>query len=57
MPVWDDMWRDPTPESRTPWALIIFGIVIIAAVAGVIVWRKIRKKRLEKALEIEDIDI
>jgi len=57
MPVWDDMWRDPMPESRTPWALIIFGIAALAAVAGIVVWRKMRKKKLEKALEIEDIDI
>ena len=57
MPVWDDM--APWPEDRgtqIPWALIIFGIAVVIAIAGVIIWQKIRKSKLNKRLEIKDAE-
>ena len=54
MPVWDEYYPEETQQSRAPWAIIIFGIVIVLAVAGVIVFRKVRKAKANKRLEIED---
>jgi len=54
MPVWDDPWREMPEENVTPWALIIFGAIAIPLIAGIIVWSRIRKSRLNKRLEIQD---
>ena len=54
MPVWDDPWREDPQEKNAPWGIIIFGIVLVIAAAGVIAWRHIRKTKLNKKLEIED---
>ena len=54
-PVWDEYIPDYYQESRTPWALIIFGIVLVLAAAGVVVWRKKRKAKLSKMLEIQEL--
>jgi len=54
MPVWDDPYPWPEQQTQIPWAIIIFGIVLAVAVAGFIVWRKIRKRKLNKRLEIQD---
>ena len=54
MPVWDDI--DPFEETETsmPWALILFGIVLVLLIVGFLVFRKVRKARQEKKLEIQD---
>jgi hypothetical protein len=56
MPDWEDMWGGYVEERPTPWALIIFGIVLVLGVAGFLVWRHIRKKRQNKKLEIQDAE-
>jgi hypothetical protein len=56
MPVWQDDWMEMPQEKNTPWSIIIFGFVVVLGAAGFIVWRKIRKKRLDKKLEIEDAE-
>ena len=53
----DDMgeWEEPEPEAPgIPWKAIIILAVIVLLAAGAIIFRKIRKKRLEKKLAIED---
>ncbi len=53
----DDMgeWEEPEPEKPgIPWKAIIILAVIVLLAAGAIIFRKIRKKRLEKKLAIED---
>jgi len=55
MPVWDDYMPDYAPQGRTPWALIIFGMAVVAAVLGIVIWRKIRKAKLSKMLEIQEL--
>ncbi|MCL1983333.1 MAG: NEW3 domain-containing protein [Clostridiales bacterium] len=54
MPVYEDMYPWEPEQKHTPWTLIIFGIVLVLAVAGIIIWRKVRKTRLNKKLEIQD---
>jgi len=56
MPEWEDRWGGFEEEKQTPWALIIFGIAAVLGASGFVVWRKIRKTRLDKKLEIEDAE-
>ncbi|MGI6752322.1 MAG: hypothetical protein ACOX4U_06880 [Anaerovoracaceae bacterium] len=55
MPDWNEEF-DPEEEEgiKVPWSLIIAGIVIVIATAAIIIWRRVRKSRKDKALEIQD---
>jgi hypothetical protein len=55
MPMWDEYIPDREQEGGTPWALIIFGAVLVFAVAGIVIWRKLRKAKLSKMLEIQEL--
>jgi len=55
MPVWDDFGREFEHQRRTPWALIIFGLIIVAVGAGVFFFIRYRKKKQAKMLEIQEL--
>ena len=54
----DSEWIDePTDEgSKIPWKAIIILAAIILAIAGALIFRKIRRKKLEQKLAIEDAE-
>lgn len=54
MPVFDEEEMYMEEEKKTPWGLIIGGVVLVLAIAGIIIFRKIRKKKVNKALELAD---
>lgn len=55
MPVWEEPeMEEPEKKKSLPWPLIIGGIALVLIVTGIIVWRKVRKARLNKKLEIQD---
>jgi len=56
MPVWEDPYMQQEEEKALPWALIIFGIAVVLLVVGILIWRKIRKIKLHKKLEIQDAE-
>jgi|GEM_PF-441732 len=56
MPVWNEMDILDEEAKPKPWGLIIGGSVIVLVVAGLIVWRKLRKRKLHKAMEILDAE-
>jgi hypothetical protein len=56
MPEWDDYYPEYQNEGGTPWALIIFGIALVVAIAAVVIILKIRKSRQNKKLEIQDAE-
>ncbi len=53
----DPMMGDMEPEKKTPWALIIFGAVVAGGIIGLIIFKKVKKSKMNKALEIDDFDI
>jgi len=56
MPVWDDPGMEPMPEepeSAVSWK-VIAGIGAAAAVVGIVLFRRHRKKKMHQQLEMED---
>ncbi|MDO4551896.1 MAG: NEW3 domain-containing protein, partial [Bacillota bacterium] len=57
MPIWDE---EPMPieepEGGVPWSIII-GAAAVLLVGGIIAARKIRKRRMHKAVEMEDAEL
>ena len=56
MPEWDDPGMEPMPEepeSAVPWKVII-AVGVVAAVAGIVLFRRHRKKKMHQQLEMED---
>lgn len=56
-PMDDGMGAEPKEEKKIPWSLIIAAIVLTILVATFVAFKKIRKKKLDKALELDDFDI
>lgn len=59
MPVWDEdpgMIDEPTEEKTIPWKSIIIASGIVLAIIALVVIRKIRKRRMQKAIELEDAE-
>ena len=56
MPVYEDMYPPEVPVNNSPLRLILICAAVVIVVAGIIVWRKIRKARLHKKLEIQDAE-
>lgn len=56
-PMDDGMGEEPKEEKKIPWSLIIAAIVLTILVATFVAFKKIRKKKLDKALELDDFDI
>ena len=56
MPLYEDYYPEMPNERSTPRNLIIFGVILVLATAGIIIWRKIRKAKLHKKLEIQDAE-
>lgn len=55
MPVWDEPEPEEVEKKKgPPWTLIIIAIALVWVVIGIIIWRRIRKARLNKKLEIQD---
>lgn len=56
MPVWDDegMWEEPVEENKIPLSIIIAGIVLVLLIIGAIIFSRMRKKKRERALQLED---
>ena len=54
MPEFDDSEMPMEEEKGTPWGLIIGGAALVLAIVGIIVFRKIRRKKANKALELAD---
>lgn len=54
----DSEWTDEPVEEGTkiPWKAIIILAVIILAIVGALIFRKIRRKKLEQKLAIEDAE-
>lgn len=59
MPVFEDPFGFDTPmepeEKPIPWGAIIIAIVIVLSIVSLIVLKKIRKRLLNKKLELEDL--
>ncbi|MGP1569697.1 MAG: hypothetical protein ACTTH0_02140 [Eubacteriales bacterium] len=56
-PMEDDEQDMNNKQKKVPWSLIIFAaVVVIMAVTGIVV-KKIRRKKAEKDLEIDDFDV
>ena len=51
----DDNQKDN--QKKAPWSLIIFGIIVASLIISVIVVKKIRKNKMHKDLEIDDLDV
>ncbi len=59
MPVWDDgtdVIEEPVEEDTTPKKAIIIGGAILAALVLFFIIKKIRKRKMQKALELEDME-
>lgn len=60
MPVWEEEpWEEDVPqEKQIPWSIIIAAVVVLG-IAGLIIGRKIRKKKMNQSVEMdyEDLEI
>lgn len=57
MPIDDGNDKNQDQQKKVPWSLIIFSALVVVAIVATVVVKKIRKKKMDKALEIDDLDV